>query len=153
MALGTAAASMPSGAEARPFPRFGRVRDLTPTLTSEFPTFFGVPGIGMKQIKEFKKDGFNLMEWTVLEHSGTHIDTPIHFSESGAGPDTLAVDDLLVPLAVFNAAEGRCRLPAHARRHPAMGTAPRQAPGRLLRCHARRMGPAPRQREVPRQGR
>ena len=69
VALGTAAASMPSGAEARPFPRFGRVRDLTHTLTPEFPTFFGVPGIGMKQIKEFKKDGFNLMEWTVLEHS------------------------------------------------------------------------------------
>lgn len=105
VAVGAAAASLPSSAaEARPFPRFNRVRDLTHTLTPEFPTFFGVPGIGMKQLKEFKKDGFNLMEWTVLEHSGTHIDTPIHFSESGAGPDTLAVDDLVVPLAVVNVA-------------------------------------------------
>ncbi|MBX9592458.1 MAG: cyclase family protein [Hyphomonadaceae bacterium] len=89
-------------AEARPFPRFSRVRDLTHALTPEFPTFFGVPGIGMKQLKAFKKDGFNLMEWTVLEHSGTHIDTPIHFAESGAGPDALPVDDLVVPLAVIN---------------------------------------------------
>lgn len=105
VAAGTVAVSLPSGAaEARPFPRFSRVRDLTHTLTPEFPTFFGVPGIGMKQLKAFKKDGFNLMEWTVLEHSGTHIDTPIHFSESGAGPDTLAVDDLVVPLAVINVA-------------------------------------------------
>ena len=112
---------MPSGAEARPFPRFGRVRDLTHTLTPEFPTFFGVPGIGMKQIKEFKKDGFNLMEWTVLEHSGTHIDTPIHFSESGAGPDTLAVDDLVVPLAVFNVAAKADAMPTTSSRPPTSG--------------------------------
>jgi kynurenine formamidase len=103
MAAGAAAASRASGpVEARPFPRFSRVRDLTHALTPEFPTFFGVPGIGMKQLKEFKKDGFNLMEWTVLEHSGTHIDAPIHFSESGDGPDTLDVDDLVVPLAVVD---------------------------------------------------
>ncbi len=103
MAGAAAAGSLlPDPAEARPFPRFSRVTDLTHTLTPEFPTFFGVPGIGMKQLKEFKKDGFNLMEWTVLEHSGTHIDTPIHFSESGRGPDALPVDDLVVPLAVIN---------------------------------------------------
>ena len=104
MAASVAATALATSeaAEARPFPRFNQVRDLTHTLTPEFPTFFGVPGIGMKQLKEFKKDGFNLMEWTVLEHSGTHIDTPIHFSESGAGPDTLAVDDLVLPLAVIN---------------------------------------------------
>ena len=101
---GAAAATsvLPGAAEARPFPRFNRVRDLTHALTPDFPTFFGVPGIAMKQLKEFKKDGFNLMEWTVLEHSGTHIDTPIHFSEAGAGPDTLDVDDLVVPLAVID---------------------------------------------------
>lgn len=102
-AAGVAAASLaPAVAEARSFPRFNHVRDLTHTLTPEFPTFFGVPGIGMKQLKEFKKDGFNLMEWTVLEHSGTHIDTPIHFAESGAGPDTLPVGNLVVPLVVIN---------------------------------------------------
>ena len=103
MAGAAAAGSLlPDPAEARPFPRFSRVTDLTHTLTPEFPTFFGVPGIAMRQLKEFNKDGFNLMEWTVLEHSGTHIDTPIHFSESGRGPDTLLVDDLVVPLAVID---------------------------------------------------
>ncbi len=101
---GAVAASsvLPAGAAARPFPRFNRVRDLTHALTPDFPTFFGVPGIALKQLKDFKKDGFNLMEWTVLEHSGTHIDAPIHFSEVGAGPDTLPVDDLVVPLAVID---------------------------------------------------
>src|SRR5262245_13741920 len=91
-AAAVSASLLPSEvAEAKPFPAFRRIADLTHTHSPEFPTFFGTPGIGLKQLKEFKKDGFNLMEWTVLEHSGTHMDAPIHFSEKGAGPDALPV--------------------------------------------------------------
>jgi kynurenine formamidase len=100
-----AAALAPGDAEAQAFPRFSRVVDLTHTHSPEFPTFFGTPGITLKQLKQFKPDGFNLNEWTVLEHSGTHIDAPIHFAESGAGPDTLPVNQLVLPLAVINVAE------------------------------------------------
>jgi kynurenine formamidase len=98
----SASAALPRPAEAREFPSFERVRDLTHTLTPEFPTFAGTPGIAMKQVKELKKDGYNVMEWTVQEHSGTHIDAPIHFSESGAGPAELPADQLVVPLAVID---------------------------------------------------
>ena len=28
-----------------------------------------------------------MYEWTVLEHSGTHMDAPIHFAEKGDGPE------------------------------------------------------------------
>lgn len=94
-----------SAADARPFPGFNRVTDLTHTFSPEFPTIFGTPGLALRQLKEIKKDGFNLTEWTVLEHAGTHIDAPLHFSENGAGPDALAVDQLVVPLAVINAAD------------------------------------------------
>ncbi len=97
-----AAATLPGDAQARPFPRFQRAVDLTHALTPEFPTFFGVPGIGLKKIKEFKSDGFNVNEWTVLEHAGTHIDAPIHFSASGAGPAEIPLDQLVVPLAVID---------------------------------------------------
>ena len=103
-AVAAATAWGPDAAEAQAFPRFTRVADLTHTLSPEFPTFFGTPGIALKPLKEFKKDGFNLMEWTVLEHSGTHLDAPIHFSESGAGPDALPVNQLVVPLAVIDVA-------------------------------------------------
>jgi kynurenine formamidase len=99
-----AATLAPAEAEARPFPAFNKVTDLTHTFSPEFPTFFGTPGIAMKQVKELKKDGFNLMEWTVQEHSGTHMDAPIHFSESGPGPDALPVVQLVVPLAVIDVA-------------------------------------------------
>jgi kynurenine formamidase len=92
-------------AEAQAFPRFSRVADLTHTHTPEFPTFFDTPGVTLKQLKSFKPDGFNLFEWTVQEHTGTHIDAPIHFAEQGDGPDTLPVSQLVVPLAVINVAD------------------------------------------------
>jgi len=109
--LGTAAAATVAGAltsnvaEAQAFPAFRKVVDLTHTLSPEFPTFFGTPGISLKTVKEIKKDGYNMTEWTVGEHSGTHLDAPIHFSESGIGPDAIAVEQLVVPLAVINVAD------------------------------------------------
>jgi kynurenine formamidase len=101
-AAAAAAALAPDEAEAQAFPRFSRVADLTHTHSPEFPTFFDTPGVTLKPLKTFKPDGFNLNEWTVLEHSGTHIDAPIHFAETGAGPDTLPVSQLVVPLAVVD---------------------------------------------------
>jgi kynurenine formamidase len=101
-AAATAAAWAPEEAEARTFPRFSRVVDLTHPMTPEFPTFFGTPGIALKRLKDFKTDGFNMFEWTVLEHAGTHLDAPLHFAASGAGPDTLPVEQLVVPLAVVD---------------------------------------------------
>jgi kynurenine formamidase len=97
-----ATALAPTTASARPFPAFSKVTDLTHTHSPEFPTFFGVPGVSLKRIKDFKKDGFNMMEWTVIEHTGTHFDAPIHFSEQGVGPEAIAVDQLVVPLAVID---------------------------------------------------
>ena len=91
-------------AEARPISAFHRVVDLTHTHAPEFPTFFGTPGISLKQLKSFEKDGFNMTEWTVLEHSGTHIDAPIHFAKSGPGPAEIPAADLVVPLAVIDVA-------------------------------------------------
>jgi kynurenine formamidase len=99
-AVVTATAAAP--AEAQVFPRFSRVVDLTHPMTPEFPTFFGTPGIALKRLKDFKADGFNMFEWTVLEHAGTHMDAPLHFAASGDGPDTLPVDQLVVPLAVLD---------------------------------------------------
>ena len=101
-AAASAAGALPSPVEARPFPRFTRAVDLTHTHSPQFPTFFGTPGITIKPLKEFKRDGFNLNEWTVVEHSGTHLDAPIHFSESGLGPESIPVDQLVVPLVVVD---------------------------------------------------
>ncbi len=101
-AAAAAAGWAPDAAEAQTFPRFSRVVDLTHPFSPEFPTFFGTPGITLKRLKEFKTDGFNMLEWTVLEHAGTHMDAPLHFSASGDSADALPVEQLVVPLAVIN---------------------------------------------------
>jgi kynurenine formamidase len=81
---------------------FKGVVDLTHTMSPEFPTFFGVPGIEVEKKFDFKKDGFNLNWWRIIEHAGTHLDAPIHFSENGATADTIGAGELVVPFAVID---------------------------------------------------
>ena len=83
--------------------RFRNVVDLTHTMSPEFPTFFGVPGIEMQRQFDFKKDGFNLYWWRIVEHAGTHLDAPIHFSEKG-----MTADQIAVVFAGRAAGGGRC---------------------------------------------
>ena len=81
---------------------FKGVVDLTHTMSPDFPTFFGVPGIELEKKYDFKKDGFNLNSWKIIEHAGTHLDAPIHFSEDGATADAIVAGELVVPLAVID---------------------------------------------------
>jgi kynurenine formamidase len=99
-----AAAVAPEAADAAPARRFTTAIDLTHTMSPDFPTFFGVPGIEMDKKFDFKTNGFNLYWWRINEHAGTHLDAPIHFSESGATADRIPADTLVVPLAVVDVA-------------------------------------------------
>lgn len=105
---GAAATAFAATAVAAPQPAFAQARsftsvvDLTHTMSPDFPTFFGVPGIEMQKQFDLKKDGFNLYWWRIVEHAGTHFDAPIHFSENGATADQLAASSLVVPLAVID---------------------------------------------------
>jgi kynurenine formamidase len=98
----TAVAPAPAIAQER---RFRSVIDLTHTMSADFPTFFGVPGIEMQKQFDIKKDGFNLYWWRIVEHAGTHLDAPIHFSENGATADRIDAASFVVPLAVVDVSE------------------------------------------------
>src|ERR1700682_1842957 len=105
VAAGFAATAIaPEPAEAAPARRFKTTVDLTHTMSPDFPTFFGVPGIEMEKKFDIKKDGFNLYWWRIIEHAGTHLDAPIHFSEAGATAEKIPADTLVVPLAVVDVA-------------------------------------------------
>lgn len=93
-----AAATTPAQAQRT----FASVIDLTHTLSPEFPTFFGTPGIAIEKQFTFKKDGANVNWWHVLEHAGTHIDAPFHYSDNGARLDMIPAEQLVVPLAVVD---------------------------------------------------
>lgn len=98
-AAGFAATAVPATAAPR---SFSRAIDLTHTFSSEFPTFFGVPGIELQHEKEITRDGYNMNRWRVIEHAGTHLDAPFHFSADGATADAIPTDALVVPLAVVD---------------------------------------------------
>jgi len=82
----------------------GGVVDLTHTLSAEFPTWGGDPGFAAEQMTQFETDGFNLLNLTISEHTGTHLDAPLHFSADGASVDEIPVDNLIAPLCVVDIA-------------------------------------------------
>ncbi|PVA09645.1 cyclase [Pelagivirga sediminicola] len=82
----------------------GTVEDMTHTLSDAFPTFDGVPGFAMDQQFNFADDGFNLFNLRIAEHTGTHIDAPLHFSADGASVDEIPVSSLVAPLCVIDIA-------------------------------------------------
>jgi kynurenine formamidase len=102
--VGAATALAPLGAPAALAHGHGTVEDLTHTYGPDFPTYFGAPGISMEQNFNFAEHSFNLMTLTVNEHTGTHIDAPLHFSADGASVDEIAVGDLVAPLCVVDIA-------------------------------------------------
>lgn len=82
----------------------GRVIDLTHPYDETFPTFDGPPGILMKRVAGFANDGFNVFRLTIDEHTGTHVDAPLHFSADGASLDELDAQNLICPLCVIDIA-------------------------------------------------
>ena len=78
------------------------VEDLTHTLSADFPTYFGEPGVSSEQMFNFKEHGFNLFQHNVNEHTGTHIDAPLHFSADGTAVDEIAISNLVVPLCIID---------------------------------------------------
>jgi kynurenine formamidase len=98
-----ATVAMPSVALCAPGP-FTSILDLTHTLSPDFPTYFGVPAIEIERRAELHKDGYNMNAWRLVEHVGTHLDAPIHFSEAGASVDGIEAATLIAPLVVIDVA-------------------------------------------------
>ncbi|MEM9582544.1 MAG: cyclase family protein [Pseudomonadota bacterium] len=102
----TGAAAMASTVAAPPAlaAGHGSVEDLTHMLSAEFPTYFGEPGFNAEQAFNFAESGFNLFNLTINEHTGTHIDAPLHFSADGTSVDELEISNLIAPLCVIDVA-------------------------------------------------
>ena len=98
-AAGTAITGTPAMAAGH-----GTVEDMTHTLTPDFPTYFGESQFSTEQLFNYAEHSFNLFQYTVNEHTGTHIDAPLHFSEDGASVDEIEVSNLIAPLCVIDIA-------------------------------------------------
>ena len=106
LAGGAAAVAAPTNARARQMPVIAsRVVDLTHTLTPDFPTFGGGKHFDMETTGTLEEHGYNVMTWSINEHTGTHIDAPFHFANNGATVDQIPVDQLVAPLVVIDIRE------------------------------------------------
>lgn len=81
---------------------FTETFDLSHALYEGFPTFSGDKWFTVEHLATFAKEKVNLNRWTIVEHSGTHMDAPIHFSADGLTADLIPISDLIVPVAVIN---------------------------------------------------
>lgn len=98
------ATALPGPASAQTAPQItaSRAEDLTYNLVENFPTYFGAQQFWVEKKNDFAKDGFNINEWRIIEHTGTHIDAPLHFTADGKGVGELAIEDLVAPLSVID---------------------------------------------------
>lgn len=101
-AAGAAATLAPSRPALAAPTSFSRVVDMSHTLDPEFPTYFKKAGIEMERMARIGESGFNMFRWHIIEHAGTHVDAPIHFSEDGHTAEEVAVQDLVAPLVVID---------------------------------------------------
>ena len=81
---------------------FRRAVDLTHVITEDFPTYFGDPNLEIETLFTFEANGFNMFLWHLVEHTGTHMDAPLHFSADGMSADQIPLDMLIVPLVVVD---------------------------------------------------
>ena len=84
---------------------FDSVEDMTHELFEDFPTFFGSPQFSKKALFNHTEHSFGVNELTIVEHTGTHIDAPLHVSADGASVAEIPVNTLIAPLCVVDITE------------------------------------------------
>jgi kynurenine formamidase len=109
-ALAAAAAVGPSPVAAQQRPvrlakGFRDVHDLTHVFSPRTPVFPAFKPIQIRPKFSIAKDGFFANEVTFDEHTGTHLDAPVHFVANAATADKLPADRFFAPLAVISIAD------------------------------------------------
>lgn len=81
-----------------------RMTDLTHPLDPDFPTYGGTSQLEIRPLATLQQDGWNYSEWTVHEHTGTHLDAPLHRS-NGLSAELIPARELVGPLAIIDIRE------------------------------------------------
>jgi len=103
LAGGVAAAATvayPQAARAASPPK-QRFEDLTHVLTEEFPVFTFDPPT-RETLVTIPSGGFYAQQWTIAEHTGTHMDAPGHFIVGGRLAPEITPQELIVPIIVVD---------------------------------------------------
>lgn len=83
-------------------PGVGRVVDLSHTVSEDIPLWPGDPKVRFREVANFKDDGYFLREFSIGEHSATHMNAPNSFHENGVGMDAYTAEDMVNPAVVID---------------------------------------------------
>jgi len=111
-ASATVASALPAAAASsgRPLPRHGLV-DLTHPLTTTFPVYALGEEARRQTVTTIEDDGYYMQRWRLYEHTGTHVDAPVHFSPGGRYATELTLSELTAPAAVVDISRRAARNP------------------------------------------
>jgi kynurenine formamidase len=107
-ALATLAASPTLARQSTPMatPVNGGIRaaivDLTHQMNPDIPVWPGNEPFSAEAVKTHETDGFYAQSLTFWEHTGTHVDAPIHFIDGAITGDMIDIHDLWAPLVVID---------------------------------------------------
>jgi|TARA_Y100000294_G_scaffold151067_3_gene148705 kynurenine formamidase len=105
-ACGAAPADPPVDAQAetgRPRP-YDHLFDLTHVLTMSMPVYPGLTRPQMTQTSSLEENGVYNNDLMFGEHTGTHLDAPLHFAEGGMTTDQIPAENFFAPLVVISIA-------------------------------------------------
>ena len=105
-----ASASMAEPARAATSHHTG-LRDLTYPLTTTFPAFTPGEEPSRRTFVTIEESGYYMQEWRILEHYGTHVDAPGHFTAGGRLSTEIPASELVTPAVVIDIASRAARDP------------------------------------------
>lgn len=99
---GAGTAALTSAAPAAAAALNGEVADLSHTLDETFPTFSGKPHYSSEQLFNYAEHKVNTLVLHINEHTGTHMDAPLHFSANGWSVEEIPPSQLIAPLCIID---------------------------------------------------
>lgn len=88
---------------------FTTIHDLTHTLSPETPVFPLFDPLQIVQRFMLAEHGFDGNELTLNEHTGTHLDAPVHFAAGGLSTDQMDPRQFFAPLVVISISDRAMR--------------------------------------------
>ncbi len=84
------------------------LHDISLPLDSDLPLWPGSPGIRSTQLMSIGRgDAANVTQLSLDVHSGTHVDAPRHFIDTGSSVDELGLDPFVGPAVVVDTGSAR----------------------------------------------
>ena len=78
-----------------------KIHDVTLTIGEGMTTWGGEPGPELRPLRRIANgDSANVSTLTLGDHTGTHVDPPLHFIDGGATAEQLPLDALIGPCTV-----------------------------------------------------